>query len=398
MTAILSTTLLPKIQSELARQQLDGWLLYDFRGTNAIAGGMLGVEGLASRRMFAWIPREGTPVALQHAIEPGPWRHWPPAWNREIYSSWKMLEGSLGKLIKGKKVAMEYSAGDAVPYLDRIPAGVIEMVRALGAEITSSAHFVSKFYAVWTAGNIASHERSAEIIAKVAREAFAVIGERSRTSSPATEYEMMQWILARFKAAGLETDHGPNVSAGPNTADSHYEPTAARSLAIGPDTVVLIDLWATDKHGVNPYADQTWMAYTGSNPSEKVAKVWNAVRDARDAAIKLVVDGAAKQKPVPGAAADDAARDVIVARGFGEYFTHRTGHSIDARELHGAGPHLDNLETREERLLIPGVGFSIEPGIYMRGDFGMRTEVNVYVTDERAVVTPREIQRELFLV
>jgi Xaa-Pro aminopeptidase len=398
MTAILTAALLPRIQAELRSQSLDGWLLYDFRGTNAIAGGMLGVEGLASRRMFAWIPREGTPVALQHAIEPGPWRHWPAAWSREIYSSWKTLEGSLGKLVKGRKVAMEYSAGDAVPYLDRIPAGVIEMVRGLGAEITSSAHFVSKFYAVWTPENIASHERSAEVIARVAKEAFMVIGERSRSSSPATEYEMMQWILGQFKAARLETDHGPNVSAGPNTADSHYEPTAARSLAIGQDTVVLIDLWATDKHGVNPYADQTWMAYTGRNPSEKVRTVWDAVRDARDAAIKLVVDGAAAKKPVPGAAADDAARDVIVARGFGEYFTHRTGHSIDARELHGSGPHLDNLESREERLLIPGVGFSIEPGIYMRGDFGMRTEVNVYVTDERAVVTPREIQRELFLV
>jgi Xaa-Pro aminopeptidase len=140
------------------------------------------------------------------------------------------------------------------------------------------------------------------------------------------------------------------------------------------------------------------MAYTGTNPSEKVQKVWSAVRDARDAAIKLVVDNAAKQKPVSGAAADDAARNVIVARGYGEYFTHRTGHSIDARELHGAGPHLDNLETREERLLIPGVGFSIEPGIYMRGDFGMRTEVNMYVTAERAVMTPREAQKDLLLL
>jgi Xaa-Pro dipeptidase len=398
VTAILTTSLLPRIQSELARLSLDGWLLFDFRGTNSIAGGLLGVEGLATRRMFAWVPREGTPTALQHAIEPGPWRHWPADWNREIYSSWKTLEGTLAKLIKGKRVAMEYSAGDAVPYLDRIPAGVIEMVRAAGAEVVSSGALVSQFYAVWTPENIVSHDRAAEVIATVAKAALRIIGERSRTSSPATEFEMMQWIQDRFKAAGLETDHGPNVSVGPNSADSHYEPTAAKSLPIGENQVVLIDLWASERHGVHPYADQTWMAFTGQQPGDRVMKVWNAVRDARDAAIDLVVANAAKRTPVSGAAADDAARDVIVARGFGAYFTHRTGHSIDSRELHGSGPHLDNLETREERLLIPGVGFSIEPGIYMRGDFGMRSEVNVYVTPDRAVVTPREPQRDLFLV
>jgi Xaa-Pro aminopeptidase len=395
---MLTTSLLPKIQAELETQSLDGWLLFDFRGTNAIAGGLLGVEGLASRRMFAWIPRNGTPTAVQHAIEPGPWRHWPKEWNTEIYSSWKTLEATLATLIKGRKIAMEYSAGDAVPYLDRIPAGVIEMVRAAGAEILSSGHLVSKFYAVWTPENIASHERSAEIIAGIAKDAFKMIAARSRSGKPATEFEMMRWIQDRFKAAGLETDHGPNVSVGPNSADSHYEPTAEKSLAIGENQVVLIDLWASEKHGVHPYADQTWMAFTGKNPPEQVMQVWNAVRDARDAAIKIVVDNAAKKKPVAGAAADDAARHVIEERGFGQYFTHRTGHSIDARELHGSGPHLDNLETREERLLIPGVGFSIEPGVYMRGNFGMRTEVNVYVTEEKAVVTPKEIQRDLFLI
>jgi Xaa-Pro dipeptidase len=393
---MLSPTLLKQIQAELAEQQLDGWLLFDFRGLNPIAGGLLGVKGLASRRMFAWIPRSGTPVAVMHAIEPGPWRNWPKEWDREIYSSWKTLEGTLGKLIKGKRVAMEYSAGDAVPYLDRIPAGVIEMVRAAGAEVVTSGHLVSRFYAVWTVENIAAHERAAEIIGGVARDAFKAIGERARTKTPATEFEMMQWILERFKKAGLETDHGPNVSAGPNSADPHYEPTAAKSRTIGENEIVLIDLWATEKPG-HPYADQTWMAATGQ-PSAKAMEVWKAVRDARDAAIAIVVDNAAKRKPIPGAAADDAARKVITDRGFGQYFTHRTGHSIDARDLHGSGPHLDNLESREERLLIPGVGFSIEPGVYIAGEFGMRSEVNVYMTEDRAVVTPRDYQRDLFIV
>jgi Xaa-Pro aminopeptidase len=397
MTAILSTSLLPRIQAELKRQSLDGWLLYDFRGLNSIATGLIGVETFATRRMFAWIPRDGTPVAIQHAIEPGPWRNWPAEWHREVYASWKTLEATVGQLVKGKRIAMEYSAGDAVPYLDRIPAGVIEMVRTAGAEVASSGQLVTQFYAVWTPENIASHERAAEIIDGIAREAFKMIGQRARSSSPATELEMQQWILGRFKAAKLTTDHGPNVSAGPNTADSHYEPTPEKTRTIGADEVVLIDLWATENHGIHPYADQTWMAYTGK-PTAKVTQVWEAVRDARDAAIKLVVDSSASGKRISGGAADDAARKVITDRGFGSYFTHRTGHSIDARELHGAGPHLDNLETREERLLIPGVGFSIEPGIYIWGEFGMRSEVNVYITDQRAVVTPSRPQRELFLV
>jgi Xaa-Pro aminopeptidase len=394
--AMLSLSMLPRIQAELASQSLDGWLLYDFRGTNPISGGLLGVEGLASRRMFAWIPATGTPVAVMHAIEPGPWRHWPAEWDREIYSSWKTLEATLAKLVRGKRVAMEYSEGDAVPYLDRIPAGVIEMVRAAGAEVVTSGQLVSRFYAVWTAENIASHERSAEIIAKIARDAFKVIGERARSKSPATEYEMMQWILARFRESGLETDHGPNVSAGPNSADPHYEPTAAKARTIGENEIVLIDLWATEKPG-HPYADQTWMASVGK-PGAKAMEVWTAVRDARDAAIAVVVDNAARHNPIAGAVADDAARKVITDRGYGRYFTHRTGHSIDARELHGSGPHLDNLESREERLLIPGVGFSIEPGIYIAGEFGMRSEVNVYMTEDRAVVTPGEYQRDLFIV
>jgi Xaa-Pro aminopeptidase len=393
---MLSPALLPRIQAELANQGLDGWLLFDFRGFNPIASGLIGVEGLATRRMFGWIPATGTPVAVVHAIEPGPWRHWPKEWRREVYSSWRTLESTLGTLVGGKRIAMEYSAGDAVPYLDRVPAGVIEMVRAAGAEVVTSGELVSRFYALWTADDIAAHVRAAEIIGAIARDAFTTIGERVKGGTRTTEFEMMQWILERFARAGLVTDHGPNVSAGPNSANPHYEPTAATTRAIAKGDVVLIDLWATEKPG-HPYADQTWMAIVGT-PSPKATKIWEAVRDARDAAIDLVRASAAAARAIPGSAADDAARTVITERGFGQYFTHRTGHSIDARELHGSGPHLDNLETRETRLLIPGVGFSIEPGIYVEGEFGMRSEVNVYVESDRAVVTPQSYQRELFVI
>jgi len=393
---MLTKEILPSIQAELSRQKLDGWLLFDFRGLNPIAADLIGIEGHVTRRVFAWIPASGTPVGIEHAIEPRPWQHWPKEWKREVYSSWRTLESTLAALVKGKRVAMEYSAGDAVPYLDRIPAGVIEMVRAAGAEVVTSGELVTRFYASWTAEDIAAHTRAAEIIAKIARDAFTTIGERARSKKPATEFEMTEWIRNAFSRAGLITDHGPNVSGGPNAADPHYEPTAAKSRTIGENEVVLIDLWATEKQG-HPYADQTWMAVTGA-PSSKVSTVWETVRDARDAAITLVTDNAAKKNPIPGAAADDAARRVIDAAGFGKYFTHRTGHSIDARDLHGSGPHLDNLESRETRLLVPGVGFSIEPGVYIPGEFGMRSEVNVYVEPSRAVVTPSVYQRDLFVV
>jgi Xaa-Pro dipeptidase len=206
----------------------------------------------------------------------------------------------------------------------------------------------------------------------------------------------MAWIQDRFKRAGLTTDHGPNVSVGANAANPHYEPSANAARVIRPGEIVLIDLWAHEENG-GVWADQTWMASLGK-PSPEALEIWNAIRDARDAAIGLVVRKAKAGEPIKGADVDDAARTVIDDRGYGMYFTHRTGHSIDPRDLHGSGPHLDNLETRDERLLIPGVAFSIEPGIYIPGSIGMRTEVNVYMKDGEAVVTPKEPQRDLLIV
>ena len=205
----------------------------------------------------------------------------------------------------------------------------------------------------------------------------------------------MQWILARFKEAKLFTDHGPNVSVGANAANPHYEPTAEASAAITSNSILLIDLWAREEGC--PYADQTWMASLGQ-PSKEATDIWNAIRDARDAAIALVESRVASGEPLRGAEVDDASRNVIESRGYGQYFTHRTGHSIDPRDIHGSGPHIDNLESREERMIVPGVGFSIEPGIYIPGKIGMRTEVNVYVTPKKAIVTPHEYQRELLIV
>jgi Xaa-Pro aminopeptidase len=392
---VLTPETLPRIQGALGDAGVDGWLLYDFRGLNPIAAGLLHLEGMVTRRAFAYIPRDGNPVAITHAIEQGPWRHWPPAWKREIYASWRSLEDLLAREVRGKRVAMEYSPGDAVPYLDRVPGGVIEMVREAGGHVVSSGELVTRFYAAWDATHIASHQRSAEAIAEIARRALQLAGERARGTSPMAEHELMQWILERFSRAGVTTDHGPNVSTAENAANPHYEPSSNAPRLIRAGDILLIDLWAREEQGA--WADQTWMASLGP-PSGEAMRIWEAVRDARDRAIALVQERARAGEATRGSEIDDAARGVIRDRGYAEYFTHRTGHSIDPRDLHGSGPNLDNLETREDRLLVPGVAFSIEPGVYIPGRIGMRSEVNVYIEPGAAVVTPKEYQRELTVV
>ncbi len=393
---MLSVEMLPRLQHLLAEAQLDGWLLYDFRGTNAIAHGLLGFEGLVSRRVFAFIPREGTPIGIQHAIEPGPWARWPAAWPRRVYSGWRALEEELAALVGGKRIAMEYSPGDAIPYLDRVPAGVLEMVRATGATVVSSGALVSEIYATWTAPQRASHERAAEQIRTIALDAFAHAGAMVAAGTPVAEHELQRRILDAFARAGLETEHGPDVAASENAANPHYEPSASAPRRIVAGDTLLIDLWARERDG-GVYADQTWMGALGA-PSARAVTIWEAVRDARDAALQLLHARISAGEPVCGGEADDAARAVITERGFGPQFWHRTGHSIDARELHGSGPQIDNLESRDDRVLIPGVGFSIEPGIYLPGEIGMRSEVNCFVGHEALLVTPGVTQRDLIVV
>jgi Xaa-Pro aminopeptidase len=269
------------------------------------------------------------------------------------------------------------------------------MVRAAGADVVSSGELVSRFYAVWNERDIESHQRAAEVIASIAREALAFAGRRAHAGHEITEHELMRWILDQFHAHDLSTDHGPNVSVEENAANPHYEPSPGHPRPIRVGEILLIDLWAREEGGV--YADQTWIASVGE-PSSEARRMWSAVRDARDRAISIVRDASARGTALRGADVDDAARSVIVERGYGSYFTHRTGHSIDARDLHGSGPHLDNLETREERLLIPGVGFSIEPGVYVPGKIGMRSEVNVFLRPGEAVVTPKVYQTDLIEV
>jgi Xaa-Pro dipeptidase len=392
----LSRATLPAVQAAIAAAGMDGWLLYDFRGINAIAGELIGVEGLATRRVFAWVPRDGVPVAMQHTIEPGPLRHWPAEWPRRMYVAWRELEEHLAALVHGKRVAMEYSAGDAVPVLDRVPAGVVEMVRAAGATVVSSAPLVTGAFATWTSDDVASHTRAAEQLARIAANGFRHIAEGLKAGRPVFEHEVFADIRAAFAAAGLDADHGPIVAAGANAADPHYEPSAAAPRAFGAGDVALIDLFAHEPDGM--WADQTWMAVVGA-PTDRQQLVWNTIRDARDTAVAHLHHTLAAGDPVAGADVDRVTRDVVARAGFGAWFTHRTGHSIDRRGLHGAGPNLDNLETRDDRVLMPGCGFSIEPGIYLPNEFGMRTEVNGYITtDGQLVVTPTTVQQALVII
>lgn len=394
---MLKREMLPALQSAIASAGFDGWLLYDFQGLNPVARGMLELSGMTSRRFFVYIPRSGPPVAITHAIEQGPWESWPREWKKEKYSGWRILESLLSGVVKGKRIAMEYSPGDAVPYVDRVPAGVIEMVRSAGAVVESSADLVSMFYAVWSDDQRAGHERAALAVATIGQEAIRLAGSRAQGGHPLTEFALQGWIRERFESEGLFTDHGPIVAIGPNAANPHYEPSAEGSATINRGDVLLVDLWAKEKGGV--FADQTWMGSLGTL-SERDNKVWLAVRDARDAAISLLRERIGGGKPVRGGEVDDAARAVITKRGFGEFFIHRTGHSIDPRDLHGSGPHIDNLETRDERTLIPGIGFSIEPGVYLAGEVGMRSEVNGFIGrgGDGLLITPADYQREMLVV
>lgn len=370
----------------------EGWLLFDFRGLNPVAGRVLAVGGLGSRRLFVWYPRDGEPVAIAHKIELGPIAGFP---GRVIpYARWQELHEALRATVGGRTVAMEISALDAVPYLDRVPWGVVELVRSLGATVVSSAPLVTEFAAVWSAEETRGHVEAAEQLAAIAKAELGWAVTRADTGL--TESALLARVVKAIHAAGLVFDHPPIVGFGPNAANPHYEPVPGADRTLAPDQVVLIDLFAGPALGT-VHADQTWMGFSGRTPPERVVRVWETVRDARDAAIERVRTAVARGETLHGFEVDRAARDVIEAAGYGEYFVHRTGHSID-RDLHGSGPHCDDYETRDDRALMPGVGFSVEPGIYLPGDFGVRSEVNMYWGREGAVVTPGEPQRDLITI
>lgn len=377
------------LQAALRELGLDGWLLYDFRGNDPVANRLLQLGGMATRRLFVWLPAEGKPVAVAHKIElqgltgfPGTVR---------AYSAWKVLHEELGALVSGKRVAMEISPLDAVPYLDWVPHGVVGLIEKLGGTVETSSRLVSQFAALLSTDEIAGHLASAEIIADIARttigEAVNEVGVR--------EVEIQRRVLAAIDRGGLSTSHPPIVGFGANAANPHYEPLQGSDAALQADQVILLDLWGGQGRK-SVYADQTWMGFSGGSPSDEVVTVWETVRDARIAVVDKLNHAHEHAEQVTGADLDDASRGVIERAGYGDAFVHRTGHSIDL-ELHGSGPHLDNFETNDIREIIPGIAFSIEPGVYLEGRFGVRSEINVVMMPDGPRPTPREPQHDLFL-
>ncbi len=384
---------LEAIQVALRTENLDGWLFFDHHQRDPLAYRVLGLtpERTVTRRWYYLIPAEGEPRGLVHRIEanvldslPGP---------KARYASWQEQIGCLERLLAGcRRVAMQYSPGCALPQIAMVDAGTVELVRRFGVEVVSSADLVQMFEARWTAHNLDCHLEAARRVDNIRAEAFRWVGEKLRTGSSVGEYAVKQFILERFAANGLITDHGPIVAAGMNSSKPHYEPQAGCDRTIGRGDVLLIDLWARLKEAGGVYYDVTWVAFCGDEPPEAVQRVFRVVSEARDRAVALVRQRILAGEEIRGFEVDDAARNYIRQQGFGHCFTHRTGHSIGS-EVHGAGANMDNLETHDERRIIPWTCFSVEPGIYL-DDFGIRSEVNVFVGDREVRVTG-EIQKEI---
>jgi Xaa-Pro aminopeptidase len=366
------------VQEALKAEGLDGWLLYDFQGSNPIAVRVAGVgkQGghLATRRWFYLVPAVGEPRGLVHAIERHNLDHLPGP--KVVYAGREQLESGLRTLLAGTgRVAMEYSPGNAIPYVSRVDAGTVEMVRQAGVAVASSGDLVQRFDGLWDEAAVASHRDASDKLHRVKDRAFEEVARRVRAGSAVTEFDIQQQMVRWFAEEGLVSGSPPNVSAQENAGNPHYLPTADQHRAIRPNELVLIDLWGKCRVPGAVYADITWVGFTGTAIPERFSRAFETITRARDAAVTLVQDAARAGRPIRGFELDRAARQVIIEAGYGDAILHRTGHSL-GEEVHGNGAHLDDYETHDERRLMPGSGFTIEPGVYF-ADFGVRTEINV---------------------
>ncbi len=386
---------LEKIQQEIRNQKLDGWLFFDHHLRDPLAYRVLGFTPprTPTRRWYYLIPASGEPHGLVHRIESGMLDAL--AGDKTKYSSWSEQVAGLRKITAGsRRVAMQYSPNCAIPYVSMVDAGTVELVRSVGLEVASSAELIQAFEAKWSREQLESHLEAGRRVDAARAAAFEFIREHVRNGSPVGEYDVKMFVRERFAASGLVTDHGPIVGANANASNPHYEPMEGASAPIRKGDLVLLDMWAKLDRPDAVYYDITWTHFLGENPPEKMRSVFEVVTGARDAAVRRVETAMAQGEALCGYQVDDAARGVIASRGFGEYFTHRTGHSIGV-EVHGNGANMDNLETHDERRISPWTCFSIEPGIYLP-EFGVRSEVNMFVGEGEARVTGA-VQRELAL-
>ena len=379
------------VQRALKAEGVDAWLLYDFQGSNPVSyrlAGMGGAGHLATRRWFYLIPQSGEPRALVHAIERHNLDHLPGT--KLVYAGRAQLHAGLTKVLAGiKRVAMEYSPHCAIPYVSRVDAGTIELVRAIGAEVLSSGDLIQQFEARWSEAAIATHRTASEKLYRIKDHAFEEVARRLRDGVATTEYDIQQKMVGWFTEEGLVADSAPCVSAQENAGNPHYLATAAEHRIIRENELVLLDLWGKLRQPGSVYADITWIGFTGTAIPEKMTNAFGAICGARDAAVSAVEVAARAGREIRGFEADKAARQVLIDAGYEDAILHRTGHSL-GENVHGNGAHLDDYETHDERRLIPGSGFTIEPGLYFK-DFGVRTEINMVWTAKGPEVTgPRQ--------
>ena len=376
------------VQQSLKAEGLDGWLLYDFHGSNPIAARLAGTANgakMTTRRWFYLVPASGEPRGLVHAIERQTLDALPG--EKTIYAGRQQLDAGLTKLLSGvKRVAMEYSRDCAIPYISRIDAGTVELVRSRGIDVESSGDLVQRFEAVWDKAALATHREASAALYRVKDRAFELIAGRVGDGDALTEFAVQQQMASWFEEEGLVSDSAPVVAAQENAGDPHYLPTARRSRPIRKGELVLLDLWGKKRE--NPqavYADITWVGFTGPEVPPEMARAFGAIGQARDAAVALVQESARQRRDLRGWQVDRAARQVLDQAGFGERILHRTGHNL-GREVHGNGVHMDDYESHDDRRLLPGTGFTIEPGLYFES-FGVRTEINMYYGQREALVT-----------
>ena len=379
------------VQEALRAHGLDAWLLYDFQGSNPVSyrlAGMAGSGHLATRRWFYLIPATGEPRALVHAIERYNLDHLPGP--KTVYAGREQLQAGLGTLLKGvTRVAMEYSPNCAIPYVSRVDAGTIELVRGLGAEVVSSGDLIQQFEAGWDDAAIATHRQASEALYRIKDRAFESVARRMRDEVPTTEFDIQQQMVGWFADEGLIAESAPCVSAQENAGNPHYLASAAKHRVIRKNELVLLDLWGKLATPGAVYADITWIGFVGTEIPDRMTTAFAAICGARDAAVSMVQDAARAGRDVRGFEADRAARKVLQDAGFGDAILHRTGHSL-GENVHGNGAHLDDYETHDERRLLPGSGFTIEPGLYFK-DYGVRTEINMVWTSAGPEVTgPRQ--------
>lgn len=387
---------LDAIQAAIRDEGLDGWLFFDHHQRDPLAYRVLGLpENLhATRRWYYLIPASGEPLGLVHRIEANNLNSLQGS--KQVYSSWETQASGVRNLLLGhRRIAMQYSPLCAIPYVSMVDAGTLELVRSTGVEVVSSANLIQFFEACWSEAQYDSHVLAGKRVDAIRAAAFDKVRDAHRTGSEPTEYEIQQFIMDQFQAHGLVTDHPPIVAVNENASDPHYAPTLSGSRAIRPGDSLLIDLWAKLDQPNSVFYDITWMGYCGSQPPSALKHVFDIARTARDLAVQAVNRARTEGRRLHGFEVDDVTRNHIRKNHFGDYFVHRTGHSIGV-SVHGNGANMDNLETHDDRLIVPNTCFSVEPGIYLP-EFGVRTEVNVFVRENSAGTTG-EVQQELVVV